>query len=313
MVLLRAGMLEAAAGVTRRAEREFNLPPLHPRNPRNPQRREAFKPKLNIFALDESPILAARYANDMHVSKMTTETAQILCTIHHQCQAPRIYIDEINLRIKEKLVSEGKPLEDYMFQQMSVFSTIEMYNIKAKELNLPPLFSELYKPTHKNHPSVVWAGDSIGNYSWLYRYFLQLGLEYKHRFNKDHASILKLQSLLSQPPSDMRIGSGLQPARVVASPRLMTIYYGHQYIFEGNTYDPHGTEPYNEGMAQTWDNAVSMYQQYYCVEKFELGRWTNREIPSWFKEHHERLGAKEVSVERKIRGKIVLTKSMSYT
>lgn len=37
---------------------------------------------MNIFALDDSPILAAQYQVDKHVVKMVLETAQLLCTAH---------------------------------------------------------------------------------------------------------------------------------------------------------------------------------------------------------------------------------------
>ena len=38
---------------------------------------------MNIFVLDEFPMLAAQYHSDTHVVKMTLESAQLLCTCHH--------------------------------------------------------------------------------------------------------------------------------------------------------------------------------------------------------------------------------------
>lgn len=38
---------------------------------------------MNIFVLDQDISKAAQYACDQHVVKMCTETAQILCTVHH--------------------------------------------------------------------------------------------------------------------------------------------------------------------------------------------------------------------------------------
>ena len=38
---------------------------------------------MNIFVLDLDPKLASQYHNDRHVVKMILETAQILCTTHH--------------------------------------------------------------------------------------------------------------------------------------------------------------------------------------------------------------------------------------
>lgn len=44
-----------------------------------------------------------------------------------------------------------------------------------------------YKPTHKNHPCVKWASESLNNYTWLCMYFSAILTEYRYRFNKDHA------------------------------------------------------------------------------------------------------------------------------
>ncbi len=38
---------------------------------------------MNIFVLDETPAVAARYHCDKHVVKMVLETAQLLCTVSH--------------------------------------------------------------------------------------------------------------------------------------------------------------------------------------------------------------------------------------
>ena len=36
----------------------------------------------------------------------------------------------------------------------------------------------LYKATHKNHPSAIWARESAGNYFWLNKLFQELCKEY---------------------------------------------------------------------------------------------------------------------------------------
>lgn len=38
---------------------------------------------MQVFVLDLDPKKAALYHNDKHISKMPTESAQILCTVHH--------------------------------------------------------------------------------------------------------------------------------------------------------------------------------------------------------------------------------------
>lgn len=43
---------------------------------------------MNIFALDESPMRAARYHGDRHVIKMILETAQMMCSVFPEGEAP---------------------------------------------------------------------------------------------------------------------------------------------------------------------------------------------------------------------------------
>lgn len=43
---------------------------------------------MNIFVLDEHPILAAQYQCDKHVVKMPLESAQLLCSIFPNGEAP---------------------------------------------------------------------------------------------------------------------------------------------------------------------------------------------------------------------------------
>ena len=52
------------------------MPPLN--TPPKPERNN-----VNIFALHDDPICAARLHSDKHVIKMVLETAQILSTVHH--------------------------------------------------------------------------------------------------------------------------------------------------------------------------------------------------------------------------------------
>lgn len=60
--------------------------------------------------------------------------------------------------------------------------------------------SPAYKPTHKNHPSAVWARSDVSHYDWLYRHMLALGDEYTRRFGKVHLTIQKHAKTLKKPP-----------------------------------------------------------------------------------------------------------------
>lgn len=43
-----------------------------------------------------------------------------------------------------------------------------------------------YKPTHKNHPVVLWALKSRSNSFWLFEHYMALCNEYTKRYNKTH-------------------------------------------------------------------------------------------------------------------------------
>lgn len=45
-----------------------------------------------------------------------------------------------------------------------------------------------YKPTHRNHPCTLWAGQSRQNFEWLMSLGFWLCIEYRHRYDKVHKS-----------------------------------------------------------------------------------------------------------------------------
>ena len=57
--------------------------------------------------------------------------------------------------------------------------------------------SDVYKITHKNHPSNVWCRTTQGNYKWLLAHFKALCDEYTARTGKTHASSKLLPTLES--------------------------------------------------------------------------------------------------------------------
>ena len=68
----------------------------------------------------------------------------------------------------------------------------------------------LYKEAYKNHPCTIWARESFDNYQWLYRHFIALGKEYKHRYGREHASITKLSTPLFFAPDNIE-DKGMTP------------------------------------------------------------------------------------------------------
>ena len=61
----------------------------------------------------------------------------------------------------------------------------------------PGLF---YKPTHKNHPSSVWARSSLQNYNWLLEHFDAMNAEYTFRYGKTHKSFALFDSFVKYTP-----------------------------------------------------------------------------------------------------------------
>ena len=47
---------------------------------------------------------------------------------------------------------------------------------------------DLYRITHKNHPSSVWVRETRENFRWTVRHGLALAAEYSRRYGKEHAS-----------------------------------------------------------------------------------------------------------------------------
>ena len=182
---------------------------------------------MNIFMLDTQASKAAKMHCDKHVVKMIIEYAQLLSTAHR-------YLDGT---MEIGLSKTGR---------------------KAKRWTLPDQREDvLYKCTHVNHPSAVWARKSYRNYTWLYSLFMQCCLEYKHRYGKEHLTYKKLASALEFPPNNIT-------GRPDESCTPMLLAMPDEF-----------KQP----------DAVKAYRSYYKTKQnnFKMG-WTNRETPKWFSE-----------------------------
>jgi len=108
-----------------------------------------------------------------------------------------------------------------------------------------------YKPTHRNHPCTIWAGESLSNWKWLRELALALNGEYKYRYDKitDHKSAIVAKSLPEPGIVDIGLTEFAQ-----AMPE--------EYRVEGD--------------------AVQAYRNYYIGDKSRFAKWTKCEIPGWF-------------------------------
>jgi hypothetical protein len=165
--------------------------------------------------------IAAESLVDRHVVKMIIETAQLLSTAHR-------ILDGVE---RTELTANGR---------------------KIKRFALPDSReSVMYKSTHANHPSAVWARETNANYNWLYEHLLALGDEYTHRYGKQHSTIRNIAThLLSLPNNIKRSGMTTMPSCMAA-----------EYVVS--------------------DDPVINYRNYYNKGKTSLHRWSNRTPPDW--------------------------------
>lgn len=163
---------------------------------------------------------------DKHVVKMILETAQLLSTAHRVLDGA-LYYDT---------TASGRKIKRWLLPD-------------HRE-------SILYKATHVNHPSAVWARETNNNYNWLFAHFCGLINEYTYRYGKNH-KCEELIGYLSVPPRNISTGYLMPIAQAMPE----------QY---------HSTNP------------ISSYRNYYKYEKKHLHSWTRRSPPDWIKENsHE--------------------------
>jgi predicted O-linked N-acetylglucosamine transferase (SPINDLY family) len=109
----------------------------------------------------------------------------------------------------------------------------------------------LYKLTHKNHPSTVWARENESNYNWLYRLFLELCVEYTYRYDKTHATYTRLNHILKIAPNNIS-----KNKMFFAPPQCMPDEYKSM-------------------------DTVKSYRAYYVGDKARMLQYKDRPIPSW--------------------------------
>jgi hypothetical protein len=110
--------------------------------------------------------------------------------------------------------------------------------------------NDLYRPTHINHPSVKWAGQSRCHYNYLIELLYYLLQEYNNRYHKVH----KTSRLLT--------------------PLTVSAYA----VPDGVWIDPPLCMPDDCKQVE----ATTSYQLYYMKYKNHFATWRNG-IPDWFK------------------------------
>ena len=113
---------------------------------------------MNIFLLNENPLLCAEQHCDKHVVKMVIEYAQLMSTAHR-------YLDG---ELYGDLTEAGRKIKRWRHPNSNMEST-------------------LYKASHVNHPDGLWVRSSSANYDYLYDLLQRVGLA-----DKSHIKVSKL-------------------------------------------------------------------------------------------------------------------------
>ena len=118
---------------------------------------------------------------------------------------------------------------------------------------LPKAADVLYKPTHRNHPCTLWAGESLDNFLWLSALGLNLCEEFEYRYDKVHKSKAVIQNALT---------------------------LGAMGILN---WDKDELTPFAQAMPLEYQNGnpVKAYRDYYRYEKTKLLTYTRRRKPQW--------------------------------
>jgi hypothetical protein len=237
---------------------------------------------MNIFILDESPVLAARVQHDRHVIKMSLEACQML-SVACRMDGP----------IRDAFLSAGLPNK----------AEIEQFNLLGAAV--PDTFdeSQLYKITHQNHPASIWTREHPANFIWLAIHLDALMEEAHHRWP---GKIRKCDSLryhfgalaaklsgLPHPTKPHRGSLGFytddSQGNIVPNPELLKHAMTHHtpFVYCG----PQGYAVYRDGVIPPDTDMyvlcpVDSYRAYYLAEKAPGNRWTRPDyMPEWLTGH----------------------------
>jgi hypothetical protein len=180
---------------------------------------------MNIFALHLEPKTCAEMHVDKHVVKMILEYSQLLSTAHRVLDGQQ-YVDD----------SSGRRIKRWKLNN----------SFAGDQL--------LYKATHINHPSAIWARESKANYQWLAYLLVELCKEYTFRYGKVHKceEIGLVKWLVNCIPENIPTKPFTQPTPAMPD----------QYKVKGDS--------------------VKSYRNYYVGDKQRMASWKKRQVPAWW-------------------------------
>ncbi len=110
-----------------------------------------------------------------------------------------------------------------------------------------------YRPTHANHPCVIWAGAGYANWRWLVRHGLALCDEYTRRYERIHKSCAVIEWIEQHAAGPLR--------------------------------DRGRRQPFAQAMPKKYrgTDAVAAYRRYYIGEKQSFASWhAPAKPPAWW-------------------------------
>lgn len=120
--------------------------------------------------------------------------------------------------------------------------------------------SSLYKKTHTNHPSAVWARQSLANAEWLYAHAKAMFYEWQRRGHNPHKSFAVSTLAIERLRS-----ANFPELKLTLFPLCMPDeLYEHKYV------------PIHE--------APTYYRQYYFQYKSHLAAWDPAPKPLWWQQ-----------------------------
>jgi len=143
---------------------------------------------MNIFVLDNDPVIAAQMMCDKHIPKMIVESAQMLCTSHR-------LLDGKEMKRPSK---SGKRMVKYW----------DLYE-GSDDLEAELLY---YAAVHTGHPCTVWSMKSEANYRWHWQHLHALCDEYTYRYStekepyKTHKTQREILWAIQAPPRNIPKG-----------------------------------------------------------------------------------------------------------
>jgi hypothetical protein len=109
----------------------------------------------------------------------------------------------------------------------------------------------IYKPTHPNHPSNIWARASQANFEWLHDLGIELCKEYEFRYKREHKTKATLGNILFVY-TVLEAKKSFSTDSFTPPPAVMP----NEFIIEGRS--------------------IASYRNYYSNDKFRLLRYSGR-------------------------------------